>query len=150
MASIPGVNAPNLGCFQANCLEYVAIAGRTGAVKSSLVSGLFRQTELSRGSVSIDGAALDMEIDDHIQQIMRRAFRDRAVLCIAHRSHTFSLSLNGKLDRTLYDLYSLDGDDPNGTARVFALAPHPDGSVSSSLSENTKYIFQSPMAPQSR
>lgn len=43
------------GCFQANCLEYVAIAGRTGAVKSSLVSGLFRQTELSRGSVSIDG-----------------------------------------------------------------------------------------------
>ncbi len=53
-----------------------------------------------------------------------------------------------ELDRTLSDLYSLDGGDPSEVAHIIALAPHPDGSVSSSLPENTKYTFQSPMAPK--
>lgn len=53
-----------------------------------------------------------------------------------------------ELDRTLYDLYSLDGGNPNEVAHLIALAPHPNGSVSSSLPENTKYTFQSPMAPK--
>ncbi|KAF2268082.1 hypothetical protein CC78DRAFT_576631 [Lojkania enalia] len=51
-----------------------------------------------------------------------------------------------QLDRTLYDLYSIDGGDPNEVAHVLALAP-PNGSASSSLPENLKYTFQSPMAP---
>lgn len=53
-----------------------------------------------------------------------------------------------ELDRTLSDLYSLDGGDPSEVAHVIALAPHTNGSVSSSLPENTKYTFQSPMAPK--
>ncbi|MCJ1278043.1 hypothetical protein MMC21_005857 [Puttea exsequens] len=53
-----------------------------------------------------------------------------------------------ELDRTLYDLYSLDGGNPNDVAHVIALAPHPKGSVSSSLPDNAKYTFQSPMAPK--
>ena len=52
-----------------------------------------------------------------------------------------------ELDRTLSDLYSLDGGDPNEVAHVIALSP-PDGSVSSSLPENSKYTFQTPMAPK--
>ena len=166
--------------------EHVAIVGRTGAGKSSIVNGLFRLTELSGGSISIDGnniahvpqqylrggalsiipqesllfsgtvrsnldpfnehtdediwhalrtagldrtlhpsdvvhgqgsnmslgerqllalarvlmretrvlvcdeatAALDTETDDYIQRIMKRAFRNRTVLCIAHRLRT--------------------------------------------------------------
>lgn len=53
-----------------------------------------------------------------------------------------------ELDRTLADLYSLDGGDSSKVAQIIALAPHPNGSVSSSLPENTKYTFQSPMAPK--
>jgi len=53
-----------------------------------------------------------------------------------------------ELDQTLYDLYSLDGGNPNEVAHVISLAPHPGGSVSSSLPENKKYTFQSPMAPK--
>ncbi|KAI4170272.1 MAG: hypothetical protein LQ346_008879 [Caloplaca aetnensis] len=53
-----------------------------------------------------------------------------------------------ELDQTLYDLYSLDGGNPNEIAHVLALAPHPHGSVSSSLPANTKYTVQSPMAPK--
>ena len=166
--------------------EHVAIVGRTGAGKSSIVNGLFRLTEASSGAISIDGndisqvplqnlrsgalsiipqetslfsgtvrsnldpfdahtdatiwealrttglheslhpsdvihdqganlslgerqllalarvltrnsrilvcdeatAALDSATDDHIQQTMRRAFRTRTVLCIAHRLRT--------------------------------------------------------------
>lgn len=166
--------------------EHVAIVGRTGAGKSSIVNSLFRLSEVSGGSISIDGnniaqvpleslrggalsiipqesllfsgtvrsnldpfdehtdeeiwhalrtagldrtlypsdvvhgqgsnmslgerqllalaralmrdtrilvcdeatAALDTETDDYIQRIMHRAFRDRTVLCIAHRLRT--------------------------------------------------------------
>lgn len=166
--------------------EHVAIVGRTGAGKSSIVNSLFRLTEVSGGSISIDGnniarvplqylrggalsiipqesllfsgtvrsnldpfnehtdediwhalrtagldrtlypsdivhgqgsnmslgerqllalarvlmrdtrilvcdeatAALDTETDDYIQRIMHRAFRNRTVLCIAHRLRT--------------------------------------------------------------
>jgi hypothetical protein len=50
-------------------------------------------------------------------------------------------------DRTLYDLYSLDGGDPNKVAHVIALCP-PNGSASSSLPESTKYTFQSPLPPK--
>jgi hypothetical protein len=50
-------------------------------------------------------------------------------------------------DRTLYDLYSLDGGDPNEVAHVIALCP-PNGSVSSSLPESLKYTFQSPLPPK--
>ncbi|KAL8919698.1 MAG: hypothetical protein Q9208_006651 [Pyrenodesmia sp. 3 TL-2023] len=52
------------------------------------------------------------------------------------------------LDQTLYDLYSLDGGNPNEIAHVLALAPHSHGSVSSSLPANKKYTVQSPMAPK--
>lgn len=166
--------------------EHVAIVGRTGAGKSSIVNALFRLTDLSGGSVAIDGksiaqvplgdlrsgalsiipqetalfsgtvrsnldpfedysdeviwdalktagldhalhpsdmihdqganlslgqkqllalarvltrnsrivvcdeatAALDTETDDHIQRTMRRAFRNKTVICIAHRLRT--------------------------------------------------------------
>ena len=51
-----------------------------------------------------------------------------------------------KLDWTLYDLYSLDGGDPDKTAIVMS-GPIPFGSVSSSLPANTKYVYQSPTAP---
>ncbi|KAF1975256.1 hypothetical protein BU23DRAFT_552659 [Bimuria novae-zelandiae CBS 107.79] len=50
-------------------------------------------------------------------------------------------------DRTLYDLYSLDGGDPNEVAHVIALCP-PNGSASSSLPESSKYTFQSPLLPK--
>ncbi|KAI4088773.1 MAG: hypothetical protein LQ344_005826 [Seirophora lacunosa] len=53
-----------------------------------------------------------------------------------------------ELDRTLYDLYSLDGGNPKEIAHVLALAPHPHGSVSSSLPANTKYTVQAPNAPK--
>ncbi|KAL8764118.1 MAG: hypothetical protein Q9184_000260 [Pyrenodesmia sp. 2 TL-2023] len=53
-----------------------------------------------------------------------------------------------ELDQTLYDLYSLDDGNPNEIAHVLALAPHPHGSVSSSLPANSKYTVQSPMAPK--
>ena len=172
--------------LQIDAGEHVAIVGRTGAGKSSIVNGLFRLTEASAGSISIDGndisqvplqnlrsgalsiipqetalfsgtvrsnldpfdahtdatiwealrttglheslhpsdvihdqganlslgerqllalarvltrnsrilvcdeatASLDAETDDHIQEIMRRAFRTRTVICIAHRLRT--------------------------------------------------------------
>jgi hypothetical protein len=50
-------------------------------------------------------------------------------------------------DRTLYDLYALDGGDPNKVAHVIALCP-PNGSASSSLPESSKYTFQSPLPPK--
>jgi hypothetical protein len=51
-----------------------------------------------------------------------------------------------KLDWTLHDLYSLDGGNPDKTAIVMS-GPIPFGSVSSSLPFNTKYVYQSPSAP---
>lgn len=54
---------------------------------------------------------------------------------------------NVEIDRTLHDLYSLDGGDPSEVAHVIALCP-PNGSVSSSLPESTKYTFQSPLPPK--
>jgi hypothetical protein len=51
-----------------------------------------------------------------------------------------------KLDWTLHDLYSLDGGNPDKTAIVMS-GPIPFGSVSSSLPYNTKYVYQSPAAP---
>jgi hypothetical protein len=51
-----------------------------------------------------------------------------------------------KLDWTLHDLYSLDGGNPDKTAIVMS-GPIPFGSVSSSLPANTKYVYQSPTAP---
>ncbi|KAB8238389.1 putative solid-state culture specific protein [Aspergillus alliaceus] len=50
-----------------------------------------------------------------------------------------------ELDQTLYDLYSLDGGDPNSVAHVIALAP--PFKCAASLPVNTKYIYQTPMAP---
>lgn len=52
-----------------------------------------------------------------------------------------------ELDTTLFDLYSIDGGNPDEVAHVIALAP-PFGSVSSSLPENLKYTYQSPTAPK--
>lgn len=51
-----------------------------------------------------------------------------------------------QLDWTLHDLYSLDGGDPEKIAIVMS-GPIPFGSVSSSLPANTKYVYQSPTAP---
>ena len=51
-----------------------------------------------------------------------------------------------ELDWTLHDLYSLDGGDPDKTSIVMS-GPIPFGSVSSSLPANTKYVYQSPTAP---
>ena len=52
-----------------------------------------------------------------------------------------------ELDQTLSDLYALDGGNPEEVAHMIALSP-PDGPVSTSLPENTKYTFQTPMAPK--
>ncbi|EME40771.1 hypothetical protein DOTSEDRAFT_74350 [Dothistroma septosporum NZE10] len=51
-----------------------------------------------------------------------------------------------KLDWTLSDLYSLDGGDPNKVALVLS-GPIPFAPVSKSLPANTKYVYQSPGAP---
>lgn len=51
-----------------------------------------------------------------------------------------------ELDRTLYDLYALDGNNPDEVAVMLALVP-PISPVSSALPESKKYPFQSPARP---
>jgi hypothetical protein len=51
-----------------------------------------------------------------------------------------------ELDRTLYDLYALDGGDPDEVAIMLALVP-PISPISSALPESKKYPFQSPARP---
>lgn len=51
-----------------------------------------------------------------------------------------------EFDQTLYDLFSLDGGNPDEVAMMLALVP-PISPVSSSLPESLKYTFQSPARP---
>ncbi|KAL2127160.1 hypothetical protein VTI74DRAFT_11219 [Chaetomium olivicolor] len=51
-----------------------------------------------------------------------------------------------ELDRTLYDLYGLDGGDPDEIAVMLSLVP-PISPVSSALPESKKYPLQSPGRP---
>ncbi|RYP20940.1 hypothetical protein DL765_002477 [Monosporascus sp. GIB2] len=49
-------------------------------------------------------------------------------------------------DQTLYDLFALDGGNPDEVAMMLALVP-PISPVSSALPESLKYTFQSPARP---
>lgn len=52
-----------------------------------------------------------------------------------------------EFDQNLYDLYSLDGGNPDGMALMLSLVP-PIAPISASLPENKKYTWQSPGRPK--
>ena len=70
--------------------EHVAIVGRTGAGKSSIVNGLFRLTELSGGSISIDG--------NNIAHVPQQYLRGGALSIIPQESLLFSGTVRSNLD----------------------------------------------------
>lgn len=70
--------------------EHVAIVGRTGAGKSSIVNSLFRLTELSGGSVSIDG--------NDIAHVPQQYLRGDALSIIPQESLLFSGTVRSNLD----------------------------------------------------
>ena len=70
--------------------EHVAIVGRTGAGKSSIVNSLFRLTEISGGSISIDG--------NNITQVPQQYLRGGALSIIPQESQLFSGTVRSNLD----------------------------------------------------
>lgn len=76
--------------------EHVAIVGRTGAGKSSIVNGLFRLTEVSGGSISIDGS--------NISQVPLQDLRGGALSIIPQESTLFSGTVRSNIDP--FDAYS--------------------------------------------
>ena len=70
--------------------EHVAIVGRTGAGKSSIVNSLFRLTELSGGSISIDG--------NNIAHVSQQYLRGGALSIIPQESLLFSGTVRSNLD----------------------------------------------------
>jgi ATP-binding cassette subfamily C (CFTR/MRP) protein 1 len=70
--------------------EHVAIVGRTGAGKSSIVNALFRLTELSGGSVSIDG--------HDISQVSLQDLRSHALSIIPQETALFAGTIRSNLD----------------------------------------------------
>ena len=70
--------------------EHVAIVGRTGAGKSSIVNSLFRLSELSGGAISIDG--------NNIAQVPQQYLRGCALSIIPQESQLFSGTVRSNLD----------------------------------------------------
>jgi ATP-binding cassette subfamily C (CFTR/MRP) protein 1 len=70
--------------------EHVAIVGRTGAGKSSIVNALFRLTELSGGSIRIDGA--------DISQVRLQDLRSSALSIIPQDATLFAGTVRSNLD----------------------------------------------------
>ena len=70
--------------------EHVAIVGRTGAGKSSIVNGLFRLTEASGGLISID--------ENDISQVSLQSLRSGALSIIPQETALFSGTVRSNLD----------------------------------------------------
>jgi ATP-binding cassette subfamily C (CFTR/MRP) protein 1 len=70
--------------------EHVAVVGRTGAGKSSIVNALFRLTELSGGSVSIDG--------QDISRVSLQHLRSHALSIIPQEAALFAGTIRSNLD----------------------------------------------------
>ncbi|KAF2820855.1 P-loop containing nucleoside triphosphate hydrolase protein [Ophiobolus disseminans] len=70
--------------------EHVAIVGRTGAGKSSIVNALFRLTELSGGLVSIDG--------HDISRVSLQDLRSHALSIIPQETALFAGTIRSNLD----------------------------------------------------
>lgn len=82
--ALKGVN------LRVNGGEHVAIVGRTGAGKSSIVNVLFRLTELSGGSVSIDG--------NDISRVSLQDLRQHALSIIPQERALFAGTVRSNLD----------------------------------------------------
>ncbi|KAH6928773.1 hypothetical protein HPB50_019473 [Hyalomma asiaticum] len=93
-------------CFEAHAGEKVAVVGRTGAGKSSLVLALLRMIERTSGSITIDGTdiynvslrrlrsaiaiipQMDQDTDRRVQTALRESFSHCTLITIAHRIDT--------------------------------------------------------------
>ena len=76
--------------LRVNAGEHVAIVGRTGAGKSSIVNALFRLTELSGGALLIDGK--------DISQVPLQDLRSTALSIIPQEAALFAGTVRSNLD----------------------------------------------------